>query len=260
MNYGKAPQMMFAIATGLLLLAGTGCGEATDSDFYQGYDQQSQALEEERSAVEVTETTTEETATREEPRESEDDVIEKSWNRWDVKAEPEHGLNGTMQFQISWDANWDEDFTLCLRKQGASGTVCSHFETDVAYGDADVDYSGGRFYTTVGPLECNTTYDIRVKKSFANYVTIDQNTGSCACSNPCPQGGHYDGANCYLGTPPSGTNAFIWQDHYYYTAVGTNSCPLSGTWYDGANCVFQPIPSGVNPFIYQNHFYYAACP
>lgn len=75
----------------------------------------------------------------------------------------------------------------------------------------------------------------------------------------CPQGGSYDTANCHIGTPPTGTNAFIWGDNYYYTALPGNSCPYPGSWYDGANCFVQEVPEGVRPFIWDNKWYYKSC-
>ncbi|MEZ4382677.1 MAG: hypothetical protein R3A79_15170 [Nannocystaceae bacterium] len=80
--------------------------------------------------------------------------------------------------------------------------------------------------------------------------------GGGACSNPCPNGGSFDGANCYMGSPPAGTKAFIYGGSYYYTPVGANSCPKSGSRFDGANCHVQRVPSGVKPFIYANNWYY----
>ncbi len=67
--------------------------------------------------------------------------------------------------------------------------------------------------------------------------------------------GHYDGANCHVGTPPSGTNAFIWHDRFYYTPVNGNQCPMEGSWFDGANCYVMEIPDECAPFIYNNKFY-----
>jgi hypothetical protein len=67
--------------------------------------------------------------------------------------------------------------------------------------------------------------------------------------------GSYDGANCYVGTPPTGTTAFIYNGHYYYTAKSGNQCPYSGSWFDGANCYVGDIPSSTEGFIYNNNWY-----
>ncbi|MEL6135546.1 MAG: hypothetical protein AAFR59_19480, partial [Bacteroidota bacterium] len=75
-------------------------------------------------------------------------------------------------------------------------------------------------------------------------------------SNRCPNGGSFDGANCYVGTPPSGENAFIWANNFYYTPVGANGCPYPGSFYDGANCFLNNIPANNIGFIYNNRWYY----
>lgn len=76
-------------------------------------------------------------------------------------------------------------------------------------------------------------------------------------ANPtnCPYMGSYDGANCYVGTPPSGTSAFIYANNFYYTPVGANSCPYAGSWYDGANCFVANIHASATPFIWSNNWY-----
>lgn len=71
----------------------------------------------------------------------------------------------------------------------------------------------------------------------------------------CPYMGSYDGANCYLGTPPAGTSAFIYANNFYYTPVGVNSCPYPGSWYDGANCFVANIHPNADPFIWSNNWY-----
>lgn len=77
--------------------------------------------------------------------------------------------------------------------------------------------------------------------------------GSC---NPCAQGGTFDGANCLIGAPPAGTNAFIYSNSYYYTPIGGNSCPKAGSRFDGANCIVQAAAAGTKPFVYENRWYY----
>ncbi len=77
----------------------------------------------------------------------------------------------------------------------------------------------------------------------------------------CSLGG-YDGCNCYVGEPPSGTTAFIYtyQDnnsYFMYTPVDGNQCPLEGSSFDGANCQYLLInPYDVSDaFIYNNRWY-----
>ncbi len=67
--------------------------------------------------------------------------------------------------------------------------------------------------------------------------------------------GSYDGANCYVGTPPSGTTAFIYANNFYYTPVSGNQCPRPGSWFDGSNCFVMDIPNSCSPFIWSNKWY-----
>lgn len=80
-------------------------------------------------------------------------------------------------------------------------------------------------------------------------------TNNTACINPCPHIGSYDGANCWVGQPPSGTTSFIWSTNFYYTPTNGNQCIRPGSWYDGANCFVTAIPPGTNPFIWSNMWY-----
>lgn len=72
--------------------------------------------------------------------------------------------------------------------------------------------------------------------------------------------GSYDAKNCYVGTPPAGTNAFINYNpvngdvYFYYTPLPGNSCPI-GLGFDGANCTFLKVPSNCTPFITSNKWY-----
>ena len=72
--------------------------------------------------------------------------------------------------------------------------------------------------------------------------------------------GSYDAKNCYVGTPPTGTTAFINYNpvngdvYFYYTPLPGNSCPI-GLGFDGANCTFLKVPSNCEPFITANRWY-----
>lgn len=79
--------------------------------------------------------------------------------------------------------------------------------------------------------------------------------GQCQSCDQCPSIGSYDGANCYIGTPPPGTTAFIWGNSFYYTPVSGNQCPRPGSSFDGANCFVLAVPAGTDPFIYANSWY-----
>lgn len=77
----------------------------------------------------------------------------------------------------------------------------------------------------------------------------------CAGCDPCPYLGAYDGANCYVGHPPTGSTSFIDANNFYYTPVSGNQCPVPGSWFDGANCFITAIPPQASPFIYNNAWY-----
>ncbi len=64
------------------------------------------------------------------------------------------------------------------------------------------------------------------------------------------------GTGCWIGTPPSGTSAFVFPNPsgaFYHTPVGTNSCP-GPAWYDGANCYLQDIPSTSYGWVHNNRW------
>lgn len=67
--------------------------------------------------------------------------------------------------------------------------------------------------------------------------------------------GSYDSSNCYVGSAPNGTNAFIYNNNFYYTPINGNECPYPGSHYDGANCFVMNIPDNCEPFIYDNNWY-----
>lgn len=68
--------------------------------------------------------------------------------------------------------------------------------------------------------------------------------------------GSYDGATCYVGTPPSGTTAFISSGNkFYYTPVNGNQCPLAGSSYDGANCFVANVPEYAVASVWNNKWY-----
>lgn len=72
----------------------------------------------------------------------------------------------------------------------------------------------------------------------------------------CNFGGTYDGANCFVLEAPTGETAFIHNNKFYYTPVGSSGCPVAGTSFDGSNCFVQSIPSGANAFIHNNKMYF----
>jgi hypothetical protein len=72
---------------------------------------------------------------------------------------------------------------------------------------------------------------------------------------PCPYRGRWDGANCFVITPPY-PGPFVWQGNFY--ANGT-ACNVVG-WFDGAHCQFGSNPAaGVSghpsAFLWNGSFY-----
>ncbi|MDY0342632.1 MAG: hypothetical protein RBR28_03610 [Lentimicrobium sp.] len=70
--------------------------------------------------------------------------------------------------------------------------------------------------------------------------------------------GSYDSRNCYIGTAPTGTTAFVWPNEngaFYYSPINGNQCPMPGSSFDGGNCYVLNIPSYTWGFTYQNKWY-----
>jgi hypothetical protein len=74
-------------------------------------------------------------------------------------------------------------------------------------------------------------------------------------SLPCPIG-WYDGANCQMGTAPTGSQGFVFNGQLYYNALVQPSCPQAGSWWDGAHCHLPDLPSGTAGFIWNANPYY----
>ncbi|HXU35152.1 MAG TPA: hypothetical protein VN937_02230 [Blastocatellia bacterium] len=79
------------------------------------------------------------------------------------------------------------------------------------------------------------------------------------CPNPCPFIGSYDGANCFVGRPPTGTTAIVlsipfgFHPRFFSWTPGSVNCP---TWFDGtAPCAQRAVPLGTIPFIFANNWY-----
>lgn len=101
--------------------------------------------------------------------------------------------------------------------------------------------------------------DLGVKTvHFSDYVGMEYNTGKIKWTHNnspyCPYIGWFDGGNCCVGKAPAGTQAFIYNNKFYYTDIN-NTCPYPGSWFDGANCIVTAIPVGTHPFIYNNGWY-----
>jgi hypothetical protein len=64
----------------------------------------------------------------------------------------------------------------------------------------------------------------------------------------------YDGANCYVATPPPGQQSFVWNNSWYVTPQNGNQCAMGG--FDGANCYVGSAPAGHGAFIWSGYFYF----
>lgn len=85
-------------------------------------------------------------------------------------------------------------------------------------------------------------------------------TESSMRGQSCSLVGSYDSDNCYIGTAPTGTNAFFYtygsgNTYCMYSPVNGNQCPLSGSVFDGANCRYTQIPAGAEKFLFNNGWY-----
>jgi hypothetical protein len=100
--------------------------------------------------------------------------------------------------------------------------------------------------------QMRTTYENKYTSLVIDLIDNFNQNPSLALNCPC---GGYDGANCYVGTAPSGTTAFIYSNNFYYTPVNGNQCPLAGSSFDGANCFVRSIPSNTTGFIFNNSWY-----
>lgn len=156
---------------------------------------------------------------------------------------------------VSFKGDSDKSFIIKFRKVGTSNWAVEEVNED----HPDITVAGSYFSTNLGPLECGTEYQVKVKRKGSGYRSVNETTRGCG-ADPCPHGGYFDQANCQIGQAPAGTDAFIYNGYYYYTPLSNNSCPYPGSWFDGAHCQVQQVPSGATPFIHLNHWYYIAYP
>jgi hypothetical protein len=120
------------------------------------------------------------------------------------------------------------------------------------FGGPPVPFSVANIQPGLHVLEIDVTNQ---QGSYSGLLVNARVTRQCTRCNRCPYLGRFDSANCFIGTPPKGTSAFIWSNNFYYTPLPGNQCPYPGSWYDGANCFVTTIPSGASPFIWNNAWY-----
>ena len=104
------------------------------------------------------------------------------------------------------------------------------------------------------PFECGVTYDVKFRKGVYQQsieVLIECPAEECT---ECPYGGAYDGANCYLGGSPEGTQAYMDNGYYAYTPTD-GDCDLGDVLLRNG-CGVMEIPPEVDPFVWQNGYYY----
>lgn len=77
-----------------------------------------------------------------------------------------------------------------------------------------------------------------------------------SCPTECPGPGSFDGQNCFVMSPPSGGEGFIWNNSLYVTSpAGDGSdCPAGSSW-DLANCHIGAIPNDREAFIFDKNVY-----
>jgi len=73
-------------------------------------------------------------------------------------------------------------------------------------------------------------------------------------------GSRFDGFNCYVDTPPTGTRLFVSGQNLYYTPVkspmGTFTCPMAGSILRNGTCYVASAPNYTTPFVYSGNLYY----
>ena len=173
--------------------------------------------------------------------------IKNSWKtvnheimKWD---DTEDGLY-LNQIWIEEDGGSPVTVTYNIKDDSAGPTTTIGYSTTIDDKDDELGQKSPE-HSDMASTEYNTG---KIKWKFSKTVVPSSPTN-------CPYMGTYDGANCYIGTPPSGTSAFIYANNFYYTPVGTSSCPYPGSWYDGANCFVANIHASADPFIWSNNWY-----
>jgi len=140
-----------------------------------------------------------------------------------------NGFWARTKYYTSW---WDMQF-------GSSSEYWHNFIGGTSYWGY-IDLHEYKQYLQLWPEDNNINWKIA-------YSISDFRGQSCTI-------GSYDSVNCYVGTPPSGTTAFIWGEYFYYTPLPGNVCPV-GLGFDGVNCGYLKVPANCSPFIYSNNFY-----
>lgn len=164
------------------------------------------------------------------------------WNNYIGITHQHVGYEHYIRPRVKW--NWYNSWKDYYAEIGKDYTA--HYQGYSVYGDDCVfwmKYSSYKKGIVVYPHLYQKTINYKLYYDAGTQRGID-------CSY-----GYYDGAHCCIGTPPSGTTAFIYNNNFYYTPVNGNQCPYSGSYYDGANCFVMDIPADNPGFIWNNNWY-----
>ncbi len=124
----------------------------------------------------------------------------------------------------------------------------------INYDDPSLDNSGANDVDNKQEWDHNSDHDYTpLFIDFADAYNQGIERGNVV--NRCPDGGWFDGNNCYFGTAPQGETAFIFSDNFYYTPVNCCDCPVPGSWFDGANCFAGEIPEDRIGFIWNDNWF-----
>lgn len=67
--------------------------------------------------------------------------------------------------------------------------------------------------------------------------------------NRCPNGGTFDGCNCFVVQPPYLEEVYLENYTFYYTPQNCCDCPIPGTYYNGQTCYVLAVPATSIPFL-----------
>jgi hypothetical protein len=153
-------------------------------------------------------------------------------DKWDIYCY----LEKKNHWYTGWDILWQ-------------GFLQGHIYDNLYY--AQLDYTGsGNPWNKIG-AGLYTDPRVPVYNFLIAYYKSSFRGHSCTI-------GSYDTRNCFVGTAPSGTTAFMYpnaQGGFYYTPVNGNQCPYPGSTFDTENCFVIDIPSSCEGFIASNSWY-----
>lgn len=176
------------------------------------------------------------------------------------KTEPHAKFIGVVNYGVPWDTSEHWDIYCFLEKTNswlAGWDVLWHGRL-YGYGwpyFARLDYTSysSSPYYKLGAL----VYDHPQVPVRNYYVAFEKNNfrgRSCSI-------GVFDTRNCYVGTAPSGTTAFMYPNNtgnFYYTPIDGNQCPYvpyPNSGFDTQNCYVVSIPAGTVGFIMDNKWF-----